>query len=44
MGWLADRITEWLIIHGAVEEGDRDLYQYASLCLLMTAEIGRAHV
>lgn len=37
MGWLADKITEWLIIHGAVEEGDRDLYQYASLCLLMTA-------
>lgn len=37
MGWLADRMTEWLIIHGAVEEEDRDLYQYASLCLLMTA-------
>lgn len=37
MGWLADRMTEWLIIHGAVEEEDRDLYEYASLCLLMTA-------
>ena len=37
MGWLAGRMTEWLIIHGAVEEEDRDLYEYASICLLMTA-------
>ena len=36
MGWLANRITEWLIIHGATEEEDRDLYEYAALSLLMT--------
>lgn len=37
MGWLANKFTDWLIIHGAAEEEDRDLYEYASLCLLMTA-------
>lgn len=37
MGWLANKITDWLIIHGAAGEEDRDLYEYATVCLLMTA-------
>lgn len=35
MGWLANKITDWLIIHEAVGEEDRELYEYAVVCSLM---------
>lgn len=37
MGWLADRMVDWLIVREAVAEEDRDLYEYAVICFLMTA-------
>ncbi len=36
MGWLAGRMVEWLMIHEAVAEEDRELYEYAAVCVLMT--------
>ncbi len=36
MGWLADRIAGWLIVREAVAEEDRELYEYAVVCSLMT--------
>lgn len=36
MGWLANKIVELLIVHEAVAEDDRDLYEYAAVCFLMT--------
>lgn len=36
MGWLADRMVDWLIAQEAVAEEDRDLYGYAVECSLMT--------
>lgn len=36
MGWLADRMVDWLIVREAVSKEDRDLYEYAVVCSLMT--------
>ena len=36
MGWLADRMVDWLIVREAVSEEDRELYEYAVECSLMT--------
>ncbi len=35
MEWLAGKIVEWLIVHETVAKEDRDLYEYAVICLLM---------